>query len=217
MRRSAITRARASKETMLRLVLGPDRIPFVDLLGRAPGRGTYVEADRAVFEEALSKKGLGRLFKGQAAELSAEAIAELIAGTAARLEERIVELCGLARRAGKLEIGMEATKRLAAEGREGTVIVAAKDISARSEGELPSAEPSVAVVRAGTKVTLGKQLGREDVGVVGISPSVLSERIRIEGARLSALVMPPSTNPVERGRVRRRPEGADRRRSEDQD
>jgi uncharacterized protein len=215
-----MTRARAEKPTMLRLVLGPDRAPFVDLLGRAPGRGIYVEADRAVLEEALSPKGLGRIFKGKAAELSAETRAELIARTITQLEERILELVTLARRAGQLEIGMDATMRLCRENRVGTTIVAAKDISARSEGELPSGDPNVAVFRAGTKATLGARLGREEVGIVGVRPSVLSERIRIEGVRFQGLVNPPSsssTNAVERGRVRRRSEGTACRQSEDHD
>jgi uncharacterized protein len=213
-----MTRAKAEKPTMLRLVLGPDQIPFVDLLGRAPGRGVYVEADRAILEEALSPKGLGRLFKGKAAHLSEDQRAALIEGTIARLEERIVELCSLARRAGHLTIGMEATRRLCAEGREGTTIVVAKDTSARSEEDILSAtSPAVTAVNAGTKSVIGARLGRDEVGVVGIAPSVLSERIRIEGARLSGLAnQTSSTNAAERGRVRRRLEGASRQ-SEDHD
>lgn len=229
-----MTRTRAERPTMLRLVLGPDRVPFVDLLGRAPGRGTYVEADRAILEEALSAKGLGRLFKGKAAELSAEARTALIERTIALLEDRIIELVTLARRAGCLEIGMDATTRLAQQNRAGTTIVAAKDISARSEEQLPQSayregsesiapqEPNVAVFRAGTKATLGARLGREEVGVVGIAPSVLSDRIRIEGVRFLKLTSSDrpsssSTNPVDRGRVRRRPEGTACRQSEDHD
>src|SRR5262245_54795779 len=221
MRRSAMTRTRAEKPTMLRLVLGPDGAVFVDLLGRGPGRGTYVEADRAILEEALSPKGLGRIFKGKASELGAEARARLIVQTIEQLEERIIELVTLARRAGQLEIGMDATIRLCREDRAGTVVVAAKDISARSEEQLPSGgDPNVAVFRAGTKATLGARLGKDEVGVVGVRPSALSERIRIEGVRFQGLVKTPSsssTNQVERGRVRRRSEGTACRQSEDHD
>lgn len=199
---------------MLRLVLGPDRVPFVDLLGRAPGRGTYVEADRAILEEALSPKGLGRLFRGKAADLSPAQKVALIEGTIAQLEDRIIELLSLARRAGQLEIGMDATLRLCAEKRAGTVVIAAKDISERSEEQILRSE--VAVIRAGTKATIGAKLGREEVGVVGVKPSVLSERIGIEGARFLGLVRPySSTNQVERGRVRGRTEGTASRQSED--
>jgi predicted RNA-binding protein YlxR (DUF448 family) len=194
---------------MLRLVLGPDQIPFVDLLGRAPGRGVYVEAERAVLAEALSKKGLGRTFKGLAKELSPEEVEALIEGTVARLEDRVLELMTLARRAGVAELGRDASFRLFAQDREGTVAIIAKDISARSEGDVAGAvSPKIAVVQAGDKATIGARLGREDVGVVGIAPSVLSERIRIEGARLSGLRM-SSTNPVPRGRVRRLSEDQD--------
>lgn len=208
-RRSVVTRERAPKATMLRLVLGPDQIPFVDLLGRAPGRGFYVEADRAVFAEALSKKGLGRTFKGAAKELSTAEVEALIADTIARLEDRVLELMTLARRSNVAELGRDAALRLFAQAREGTVAIVAEDLSARSVEEVTGQlSPKIAIVRASDKATIGARLGREEVGVVGIAPSVLSERIRIEGARLSGLRM-SSTNPVPRGRVRRPSEDQD--------
>src|SRR5687768_13465124 len=108
-RQCAFTKARAPKEELLRMALDPDGKPFVDLLARAPGRGVYVSP--ASLESALSPKGLDKVFKGKAKKLSQEEIEAMVRGTADRLEARIVELLGLARRAGELQLGTDAVLR----------------------------------------------------------------------------------------------------------
>src|SRR5687767_2720275 len=105
----AMTRARANKAELFRLALDPNGKPFVDLLARAPGRGVYVSP--ASLRDALQSKGLDRVFKGKAKKLSPEEIEAVVNETIRRLEARIVELVGLARRAGVAELGMDAVLR----------------------------------------------------------------------------------------------------------
>lgn len=198
-RRCVATRTSAPKDTLLRLVLGPDGAPLVDLLGRAPGRGVYVRPERAAFEEALSPRGLARAFKGAARPLGDEELAALVESTVARLEARVLELLTLARRAGKIEIGMDAALRAASQEGPGTVFVTAKDLSERSARALPAEARVVAVA---DKATIGARLGREEVGIVAVRPSVFTERISGEAERLRMLSS--STNAAGRGRVRAR-------------
>ena len=47
------------KYGLVRFVIGPDNQVVPDILGKLPGRGMYVSADRAAIEKA-SKKGLSR-------------------------------------------------------------------------------------------------------------------------------------------------------------
>jgi ribosomal protein L7Ae-like RNA K-turn-binding protein len=175
-------------------------VPFVDILGRAPGRGVYVSPDSELLAEALSERGLAKAFKNQAARLDEAGVARLIADTRARLEDRILELVSLARRAGKVEIGMDAVLRAAAGQPDTVVIVAAKDLSERSERSIPQAK---AVIRISDKATLGVRLGRDEVGIVAIRPSVFTERVECEAERLRA-VSSTSTKTVRHGRVRAR-------------
>ena len=46
------------KHGLIRFVVGPDNQVYPDILGKLPGRGIYVAADRAALELAIKKKGL---------------------------------------------------------------------------------------------------------------------------------------------------------------
>jgi predicted RNA-binding protein YlxR (DUF448 family) len=198
-RRCVATFERRPKPCLLRLVLGPDGVPFVDILGRAPGRGVYVSPERVHLEATLSRKGLTRAFKDRAAPLDEGIVERIILDATTRLEERILELVSLARRAGKLEIGMDATLRTVADHPD-ALVVAAKDLSERSERSIPEART---VVRISDKATLGRRLGRDEVGIVAIRPSVFTERLEYEAERLRAIAS-TSTKTVRHGRVRAR-------------
>lgn len=200
MRRSVVSRERQPKASLLRIALGPDRCPFVDLLGRAPGRGVYVEPNRGALEEILSPKGLERAFKGAAAPLEASAIQRTIDDTVARIEDRILELVSLARRAGKLDMGMDSVLRAAQRGERGLVLVLAADLSERSASMIPDITEG-SLVRVATKAVLGARLGRDEIGVVAIHPSAVAERVSLEATRRDGLLS-ASTNVASRGRVR---------------
>lgn len=183
-RQCALTRARAPKETLLRLSLDPDGKPFVDLLARAPGRGVYVQS--SALSRALEPKGLKAVFKGKARPLNQEEIEATVKGTARRIEDRIVELIGLARRAGALEIGIDAVLR-SLEGGIAAIAVVACDASDRTVRKVEEALGPAALVRASTKESLGHLFGRDEVGVVAVHPSKLADRISAESVRLAGL------------------------------
>jgi predicted RNA-binding protein YlxR (DUF448 family) len=183
-RQCALTRARAPKEDLLRLSLDPDGKPFVDLLARAPGRGVYVAPSS--LRQALSPKGLDRVFKGRAKKLAPQEIEALVRETERRLEARMVELIGLARRAGVLELGMDSVLR-SLEGRQASIVVMAHDASDRTVKRVESSRGETTLIRASTKGELGRMLGRDEVGVVAVHPSKLADRISAESMRLSGL------------------------------
>jgi uncharacterized protein len=183
-RQCALTRARAPKDSLLRLALDPDGKPFVDLLARAPGRGVYVSAEN--LRKALEPKGLKMVFKGKAAALSREEVEARVEGTAHRLVARIVELIGLARRAGELELGIDTVLR-ALEGRMASTVVVALDASDRTVRKVEDSLGEATLVRASTKEELGRLLGRDEVGVVAVHPGKLADRISDESLRLAGL------------------------------
>lgn len=189
MRQSVQTRARLQKARMVRLVLGPDGRPGIDLSSRGSGRSQYVEADRAVLVAALSQKGLGKLFRGKAAALSTKEVNDLIDDAARRLEDRIVELCGLARRSADAVLGLEPVLELLQAGKA-QVVVRAKDLSERSADRLAEGVTRAGAVQVvlSEKAEIGRKLGRADLGVVAIRPSTLAERLAVEAARLSGLL-----------------------------
>ena len=48
------------KNGLIRFVIGPDMHVFPDIMGKLPGRGMYVSADRAALEKAAKKGPLGQ-------------------------------------------------------------------------------------------------------------------------------------------------------------
>jgi len=187
-RRCALSRRTAPKERLFRLHLGPDGRPFVDILGKAPGRGVYVAPE--ALAEALSPKGLGRVFRGQSSALAAGEVASMLGDTATRVEARLAELLGLARRAGALSLGMDASCARIEGDPRGTIVVVAKDAAERSWERVRAASEAggVPLVRALTRARMGRGLGREALSVVAVWHPVIGRRIADEAIRLEGLV-----------------------------
>ena len=55
-RRCIVTGEVQPKHGLVRFVAGPDGRVCPDILGKLPGRGVYVSADRAALEKAAAKK-----------------------------------------------------------------------------------------------------------------------------------------------------------------
>lgn len=187
-RQCAVTRKRAEKRSLVRLALDPDGRPFVDVRGLAPGRGVYVSPEE--LREALSQRGLQRVFRGRARVLAAEEVEGLLADAQARMEQRLLELLGLARRTGQLALGMEATLAEIARRPREVVVLSATDLSARSAArvaEALDAAPEARAVRASTVAALGRALGRDVVGVIAVWHPKIGASVLDEGARIEAL------------------------------
>jgi hypothetical protein len=184
MRQSAVTRRRAARSCLLRLALAPDGSPFIDVAGRAPGRGVYVEA--AELREALSPKGLAKVFRGRARAIAAGEVEGMVEEAVGRIEARIEHLVGLARRAGGLAVGSEAT--LASLGRgDAALVVIATDASARTSERIGRALGATPRVEVSTVLSLGRAIGREALAVAAIEHPRLAEAIQREAERRAGL------------------------------
>ncbi len=186
-RRCVVTNSRGPQSELLRLGLDPEGHPFVDVLGRAPGRGVYVTATRDALAQALSPKGLGRAFRGAAKPIGKAAeIRRILDETEARLRARLLELISFARRARALEIGMDAVLLALKSPPKGLVVLGAQGLSERALRKLRSTLGDIELIQTVSKHALGTCLGRELVGVVAVRPTKLAERITGEAKRLSS-------------------------------
>jgi predicted RNA-binding protein YlxR (DUF448 family) len=174
---------------LLRLVLGPEGQPFVDLQSRAGGRGVYVRADSLA--EALAPKVLGKTFRGRAKVLASPEIEAVLKATRQALDQRLFELCGLARRAAKVELGVDAVVEGLAEGGGPVVVVIADDLSARSlervEEAMARRAGGVTRIPLGTQNELGRAVGRDRLGVLLVSDERFRSRLECEAERRSGL------------------------------
>lgn len=117
-RRCVISGDRAPAHQLLRLALAPDGQVLPDILGKAPGRGAWIAADRPGLEHALAKgklkAGLARAFKTGAFQIPDD----LPDRIEAMLERFTLERLGLEARGGFLLTG---TERIETAARGGAV------------------------------------------------------------------------------------------------
>ncbi len=153
-----------------------------DVLGRLPGRGLWVTADRAAIETAVRKRAFSR---GARRPLTApDGLADMVEAALAR---RVVELLSLARKAGEAVAGYEKVRAWLENG-TAAVLIQAHDGSARGRSKLrPPGGPETEITVLGAS-ELGLAYGRENVihGALaggGLTTRVVEEAARLEGLR----------------------------------
>ena len=192
-RTCAGTRQRRDPSGMVRLVTDPQGCLAVDVRGKAPGRGVWIQAERQAFLEALSAKRVARTFKGRIQTLPEGEGERLLANAVQQLEQSMLQLLGLARRSGELLVGMDAVS--SAAGTSDFVLVMAEDVSPRSARKAEeAAHPEATTIRFSSMGKLGSMLGRTDVGVLGLRRSTLAERLKNDSERRAGLCGVRSSN-----------------------
>ncbi len=184
-RRCIATGESGAAGRLIRFVLGPGGEVVPDLAGRLPGRGAWLAAERALVDRAVAKKLFSRAFRTQAA-----APADLADRLEALLVRRLVELIGLARKAGQAVTGFEKVRARLREGAAG-VLVEARDGAADGRGKLARLAGETPVIAVLDAAELGLAFGRDfaihaalDRG--GFADRAIGEAARLEGLRSAA-------------------------------
>jgi len=150
---------------MIRFVIGPDGEVVPDLKRRLPGRGVWVSANRKAVAEAVGRRAFARGFKADVR------VAPDLAGRVELLLERsALDALSIARKAGRVVVGLSRVERaLAAEpvaallhaadaGRDG-----ARKIAAAARRHLGEKADGLAIVQGFTGAQLDLALGRPSV------------------------------------------------------
>ncbi|MEM1073636.1 MAG: RNA-binding protein [Pseudomonadota bacterium] len=167
---------------LIRFVVGPDMQLVPDVLGKLPGRGFYVSADRDVLEHALNKGMFAR-----AAKQKVTVSETLVEDIEVQLARRVVDLISLQRKAGRAVAGYEKVKSWL-QIEEAQVLIQASDGSARGKSKLstPHFGSFIGWLRADE---LGLAFGRQTVihGALasgGLTQRVVEEAERLKGVRV---------------------------------
>lgn len=166
------------KARLIRFVLSPDGQVAPDLVCRLPGRGVYVEANRAVLQRAVEKSAFGRALKKKV-----YARADLPDLVEALLARRVVELMAMARKAGDAVCGFETVRDLLKAGRA-NLLVQASDGSTREKSQLRPPHGPESHVLSLSADELGMAFGRDRVIHAAVMASGLSDRIKQDALRL---------------------------------
>ncbi|MEQ8292344.1 MAG: RNA-binding protein [Roseovarius sp.] len=167
-------------EGMIRFVVGPDGQIVPDLLGKLPGRGIWVSAERAALEKAAAKNLFARAAK-QPVQVP-EGLADFVE---AQLALRVTNLISLARKGGGAVCGYEKVKDWL-QKEEASVLIQASDGSERGKSKL-STPYGGDFIGWLTADELGRAFGRQTVIHVALGDGGLPQRVVEEAARLKGL------------------------------
>ncbi|WP_341367706.1 RNA-binding protein [Yoonia sp. BS5-3] len=179
-RKCIVTGEVQPKAGLIRFVVGPDNQVYPDVLGKLPGRGMYVTADR----DALDQAGKGQFSR------SAKQTVAVPDGLTAEVERQLVrhtvDLIALARKAGRAVCGFEKVKGWLAGGERVRVLVQASDGSDRGKTKLWTPE-GARYFGCLTSAELGLAFGRQSVIHGALATGGLSNRVVEEATKLRGL------------------------------
>ncbi|UWQ07825.1 RNA-binding protein [Aliiroseovarius crassostreae] len=169
------------KTGLIRFVVGPDGMVVPDLLGKLPGRGIYVAANRAAIATAI-KKGLFSRAARQPVTVPDGLLDLLEKGYA----DRVVHLIAMARKAGQAVAGYEKVKDWLAKD-EAKVLIQAIDGSDRQKSKLRPPRERDRYINCLTGDELGLAFGRENVIHGALAAGGLASRVVEEAKKLTAM------------------------------
>jgi predicted RNA-binding protein YlxR (DUF448 family) len=169
------------KAGLIRFVVGPDNSVVPDVVGRLPGRGFYVSADRAAIDKAAAKGLFSR-----AARQPVKAPDGLSDMIEAQLLRRVVELMSMSRKASGAVTGYEKVKDWLMKDRA-AVLVQASDGSERGKTKLRPPGGSDTLISCLSAGELGLAFGRERAIHAALAAGGLTTRVVEEAARLAGL------------------------------
>ena len=186
LRRCVVTRERDYRARMIRFVVSPDRVVTPDLLAKLPGRGIWLSARRDVLLTARSKGAFARAARGQVS-----VPADLLEVVHAGLSRRVVELLGLARRAGQAVAGFQKSREWLQSRRVG-IVIQAWDGSRDERSRLMSGVRDVPAAAPLSAQALGAVFGRDHVVHAAVAQGRLAEALGIEITRLQGMSQQPT-------------------------
>lgn len=167
---------------LIRFALGPDGRVVPDVFRRLPGRGASVHASMACLKLAATRGGFSKAFS---CEVRADA-EELRKNALALYERRILGLLLGASRSKELVCGTEAVRDAMTKSQ--VLLVVAADSAGRRE-EL--SERAVALgghcVVFGTKASLGKVFGREELGILAVLDFGIAKAVKDVATAMASL------------------------------
>lgn len=167
---------------MIRFVVGPENDIVPDIMGKLPGHGIWVAAEKSALDKAV-KKGLF----ARAARQPVKVADDLTDRLEQMLVRRVVDLISLARRSGSAITGYEKVKDWLSK-EEAEVLIQSSDGSERGKSKLSTPHYG-SYIGWLTAQELGLAFGRQTVihaalGAGGLTKRVVEEAQRLKGVRV---------------------------------
>ena len=180
-RKCIVTGDSGPKSGLIRFCVGPEGEVVPDVLGKLPGRGFYVSADRAALTKAAAKGLFSR-----AARQPVKVPADLVDTVEFLLMRRVTDLISMARKASGAVMGYEKVKDWLVKGRA-VVLIQASDGSEAGKSKLHAPFGPESLISCLTAGELGLSFGRERAIHAALATGGLTARVVEEAARLAGL------------------------------
>jgi predicted RNA-binding protein YlxR (DUF448 family) len=172
------------KDEVVRIVVGPAGA-VIDYREKLPGRAAYVCPRPECIKKALGRENLARALHLRVKYPSME---EFISLLVANITEKIKSLIVMSAKAGKLAAGYSAVQD-ALEKQKVETLIFANDLSEGTKEKLMTSDAiSLRRTTLFTRDEMGRVLGRELVGVIGIQDKGLADAVWKETERLKGLI-----------------------------
>jgi len=182
LRRCIATGESMPPERLIRFVVSPDGVLTPDLGGDLPGRGIWLTANREILDKTIAGKGFIRAARRQIS--LPPNLGEMVSGLLLR---RAMQMLGFARKAGDAICGREKVEAQLRSGKI-SVLIAASDGAEDGKSRLlrlaKAATPDIFYVTCLSTAELSLAFGRDNVIHAAIAHGRLSDRFRVEAARL---------------------------------
>jgi hypothetical protein len=169
------------KAGLIRFCLGPESQIVPDVMGKLPGRGIYVSADRAALDKAAKKNLFSRAAR-QPVKVP-DGLADLVESL---VLQRTIEMLSMARKAGDAVTGYEKVKDWLVKGQAATLIQAS-DGSERGKTKLHAPEGEKGFIGCLSAGEIGLAFGRERAIHAALAAGGLRSRVVEEAAKLAGL------------------------------
>ncbi|MEN8837360.1 MAG: RNA-binding protein [Celeribacter marinus] len=179
-RRCIVSREAQPRHGLIRFVVGPDGTLVPDLAEKLPGRGIWVSCERAILEEAISKRVFAKAARQDV--IIPDGYVDLIEKG---LANRVVHLISLARKAGQAVCGFEKVKNWLID-EHAKILLQASDGSERGKGKLKTPDGGRWFGLLSSS-ELGLAFGRESVIHGALAGGGLSKRIVEDAERLKGV------------------------------
>ena len=172
-------RATLQKDALIRYALSPEGQVLADYRQKLPGRGAYTCINPECLGEAIRRGQFERVFRGRCERPEFDSLRTSLLN---QFEGRILNLLGMARKAGQVVAGSNQVLMSLDRTAEFDVILLARDISpgVAEKVEAKAARCNVLCRRIGTKTILGQHVGREQRSVIGLQSGSLAGALKTE-------------------------------------
>lgn len=167
-----VTKAVLPKSDMLRFITTPNRTVVFDVSEKLGCHGFWLTADRALLEQAISK----RIFY-KAAHGTVKIPDDLIQQVENGLKNQCLNLMSLCRKAGLLVFGYEAVKKAVTTDK---IVVAfeAQDSSQRGQSKIFRPDDTFPIHTFLSRQDLGQIAGLDEIVHLALLPGKLSETVK---------------------------------------